>query len=209
MRTIFCNVDTAYDFMRKDGKLYVPGAEVIEANLEALTRTAEENGITVLNTADWHTRDSVEISDKPDYIMTFPMHCEKGTQGAEFVPATKPRSSYVISWEQPTIDEKMVISSRNITLLKDRFDVFDPEGNRHSGRVIELLRPELAVVYGVATNVCVDYHVEGLRMRGIEVEVPLDAIKELPGLPLDKVLRKWERLGVRLTTTEEVLRRYK
>ncbi len=42
---IFWNVDTQYDFMRPDGKLYVQDAEQIEPNLEYLTRLAAERNI--------------------------------------------------------------------------------------------------------------------------------------------------------------------
>jgi len=60
------------------------------------------------------------------------------------------------------------------------------------------------VVYGVATNVCVNYAVVGLKERGIDVYAVVDAIKELPGLPLKEVLNSWENSGVNLIITEEV-----
>ena len=44
-KTIFWDVDTQYDFMMRDGKLYVQGAEGIARNLKALTEFARENDI--------------------------------------------------------------------------------------------------------------------------------------------------------------------
>lgn len=70
-RTIFWNVDTQYDFMKLDGKLSIPGATEIEGNLEYLTRFAAVHGIKVVNTADYHTLNSRELSDKPDFKTTF------------------------------------------------------------------------------------------------------------------------------------------
>lgn len=61
-------------------------------------------------------------------------------------------------------------------------------------------------MYGVATNVCVDFAVKGLLQRGLQVYVPTDAIKELPGLPLEKVLESWKNEGVQLIRTDEVLK---
>ena len=200
----FLDVDTQYDFMRKDGKLYVPDAEQIEPNLERLTDLAEELGIKVVNTADWHTWKSPEISDMPDYKISFPPHCLQGTRGAQYIRATRPEDPCIISWQHQGYNEQDVLTSREIVIYKDRFDAFDPEGAPFTNSIVKLLKPQRAVVYGVATNVCVDFAVKGLRQRGIEVYVPTDAIKELPALPLDEVLREWQRLGAKLIKTRDV-----
>lgn len=82
MKPIFWNVDTQFDFMRPEGKLYVQDAYKIEPNLEKLTSLAGEMNIVVVNTADWHNKNSREISDKPDWQKTFPEHCMAGSEGA-------------------------------------------------------------------------------------------------------------------------------
>ncbi|MBI2614538.1 MAG: hypothetical protein HYW52_02435, partial [Gemmatimonadetes bacterium] len=48
---IFWDVDTQYDFMRADGKLYVPDAERIIPNLAQLTGAAHQHGIRVVASA--------------------------------------------------------------------------------------------------------------------------------------------------------------
>src|SRR3989344_7191319 len=200
MKTIFWNVDTQYDFMRVDGKLYVVGAEGIERNLAKLTALAKSKGIKVVNTADWHNRNSEELSITPDFIKTFPEHCMQNTPGAKFVPATDPENPYRISWEAKSFDADELLRRRNILLYKDKFDVF--RGTPHVDKVIQLLAPERAIVYGVATNVCVNDAVNGLLERKVQVYVPIDAIKELPNLPLP--YEAWQRKGAVLTTTDEV-----
>ena len=208
MKTIFWNVDTQYDFMRPDGKLYVKGAEQIEGNLARLTQLAESRRIKVVNTADWHNKDSEELSDKPDFVHTFPEHCMQDTYGAGFIPATYPyllsdKEPYIVDWKKKKFDRhdrKGVLASRSIILHKDKFDIF--AGNPHADRVVELLAPERAVVYGVATNVCVDCAVRGLLERKVQVYVPLDAIKEIPALPLP--YDTWKSKGAILTTTDEI-----
>jgi len=203
MKTIFWNVDTQYDFMRPDGKLPVKDANLIEPNLKKLTEFAEKNNYQVVNTADWHNSKSEEISDNPNYRTTFPQHCMIRTEGAEFIQATKPKDPYMIDWQDDKIDP-YELQTRNIVLYKDKFDIFT--GSKHANKVLEILNPDKAVVYGVATNVCVDYAINGLLDRKIKVYIPTDAIKELPNLQLEEILRNWERKGAILTTTEEITR---
>jgi len=204
MKTIFWNVDTQYDFMRDDesykGKLAIPGAREIEGNLARLTKLAEEKGIVVVNTADWHDRDSEELSANPNFMQTFPEHCMRNTRGAEFVPATNPKDPYAINWKQEQFNREKVLQTRNLVLYKDKFDVF--AGTPHAEEIVRLIQPGRAIVYGVATNVCVDCAVRGLLERKVQVYVPTDAIKELPNLPLP--YENWQRNGAILTTTDEV-----
>jgi nicotinamidase/pyrazinamidase len=51
------------------------------------------------------------------------------------------------------------------------------------------------IVYGVTTNVCVNDAVTGLAKRGKYVFVIVDAIKELPNLPLP--FENWDKMGVK------------
>jgi len=205
MKTIFWNVDTQYDFMTDDeifkGALAIPGAREIEGNLARLTEYAARENIRVVNTADWHTDDSEELSDNPDFKTTFPKHCMQNTLGADFVPATAPENPYRIDWKAKYVDADEIERARNIVLYKDKFDVFT--GTPHAEKVLGIMKPKRAIVYGVATNVCVDCAVRGLLERKVEVYVPLDAIKELPGLPLP--YDNWKALGAKLVTTEEVV----
>ena len=203
MKTIFWNVDTQYDFMKPEGKLYVTGAEAIEPNLVKLTQLAEVNKIKVVNTGDWHNPDSEELSDNPDFMNTFPQHCMANSPGAKFIPATNPKNPYIINWEDKDIDAERVLQERNILLYKDAFNVF--EGNPHANRIVELFksnRVERAIVYGVATNVCVDFAVNGLLERKVQVYVPIDAIKELPNLPLP--YKGWQEKGAIFTDVNKI-----
>ncbi len=184
MTTVFWNVDTQFDFMRKKGKLYVPDAEKIEPALRKLTGLAASYGLIVINTADSHDKDSHELSATPNFTTTFPEHCMYGTSGADFVPATRPENAYVLDWREKTLDGKLVAAHRNIVLTKDDFDVFHKtHGSPHAAAVLELLKPKRVFVYGVAANVCVDFAVRGLLERKLDVYVVQDAVKGLPGIP--------------------------
>lgn len=203
---IFWDVDTQYDFMRPDGLLAVPGAPAIEPALERLLAHARAKRLRIVHTGDWHNAASPEISATPDFRTSFPPHCLQGTAGAAPIPATAPRNPYVVDWQAEKVDvDALRRHSGEIVIRKDAFDVFDPRGGPHTERVLELLAPKRAVVFGVATNVCVDCAVRGLRKRGVAVSVPLDAVKELPGLPLQATLDAWRAAGAELTTTADVV----
>lgn len=180
---LFWNVDTQVDFMDADGKLYVQDAESIKKVLRKLTTFAKDQDITVVNTCDWHHDDSLELSDSPDFITTFPPHCMANTTGASYVEETKPAPPIQwLPWDQENISTELV--ERNVVIQKDRFDVF--EGNPYADDFVKgLARRGIKniAVYGVATNVCVAAAVEGLYSRGFKVSIVQDAIKELPGIP--------------------------
>jgi nicotinamidase/pyrazinamidase len=200
---IFWNVDTQFDFVSPEGKLYAPGAELLKPNLEKLTRFAKSKSITVVNTADWHYSNSAELSATPDFINTFPPHCMANTDGAEYVEETNPENPFIIDWETETDLNKEIVDSkkyRNYIIRKDAFDVF--KGNAYTDRLLNLLSPKTIIVYGVTTNVCVNDAVVGLVQRGKNVIVVENAIKELPNIPLP--FDNWKILGVKMMDLDEV-----
>ena len=203
MKRIFWNVDTQFDFMRPDGKLYIEGAEKIEPKLEQLTIYADSTDDQKVNTGDKHNKDSEELSAEPDFVSTFPEHCMEETMGVEYVPATSVRDSYKVDWTDETFDMEKLRGSKDITIYKDAFDVF--AGNKHTESIVEALNPDEVIGYGVAGNVCLDFAVMGLVDRGYKVYVPTNAIEWLPNLPKEEVLQKWEDSGVKLTTVDDII----
>jgi nicotinamidase/pyrazinamidase len=200
MKTIGCDVDTLNDFMSALGKLYVPGAETIEPSLDRAIQYLRNRDMTILHLADCHDENSRELAAKPDFMKTFPEHCMRGTWGAEFILATKPIKPYVIDWTDKSIDLERLATSKEIVLRKDYFDVF--RGNPFADGVLKALAPDRVIVYGVATNVCVDFAVRGLLERGKEVYVVEDAIKDLPNIP--SPVEDWKSMGVRLIRTDDL-----
>lgn len=207
-KTIFWNVDTQIDFMNEDGALYVQGAEGIKPTLAKLTQYAKENNIKVINTADWHYDNSEELSDTPDFINTFPPHCMSNTPGVWYVEETKPLDgvNIVFRWDGEYSDKfitESVARIREVIITKDKFDVF--AGSTHTDKITSALKNEGytdVVVYGVATNVCVDRAVIGLIERGFNVTVVEDAIKELPDIP--SPVSTWVENGAVLTTFDKL-----
>ncbi len=205
---LFWNVDTQYDFIEDEhfkGTLIIPNSKEIRPNLLILTELAKDNDIKVINTADWHNNDSMEISETPDFVNTFPAHCIKNTKGAEFISETCPENPYIINWETTLLEKKELLYKRNIIIYKDKFDVF--LGNKETENILDYLKPNKIIVYGVAANVCVNYAVMNLIERGFKICVVKDAIKDIPSMP--SVTTEWIKKGIKLIKTKDILNEIK
>lgn len=198
---IFWNVDTQIDFVEPHGKLYVKDAEKIKPVWRDITDFARDKNIKVLNTADYHHANSAELSNTPDFYNTFPEHCMSGTSGAEFVDETKPHDPFIIDWDKKIkVRNELLKQKRNIVIRKDAFDVF--AGNPYTEKIIESLKPENVIVYGVTTNVCVHFAVQGLAKRVKGVYVIQDAIKELDNIPLP--FDTWDKNKITMINFEQL-----
>lgn len=205
MVTIFWDVDTQYDFVRADGKLYVPDAESIRPVLKALTDFAHREGIRIVASADDHLPGHRELSATPDHRTTFPDHCIRGTPGQRKIPETTLQDPLVIEPEaDPDVAVRVRAHRGDILLLKHWFDVFT---NVNVPAVIEALAPERIVLYGVATDVCDKYAIEGLRERFPKIELwfVADAARAIHPEAVDGLLARWDAAGVRRTDSAMVL----
>ncbi|MGH7531942.1 MAG: cysteine hydrolase family protein [Gemmatimonadales bacterium] len=205
MVTIFWDVDTQYDFMRADGRLYVPDAESITPVLKALTDYAHHQGIRIIASADEHVPGHRELSATPDFLTTFPDHCMRGTAGQRKIAETALRAPLVIEPEaDPGVVARVQAHRGDILFLKHWFDVFT---NLNVPAVIETIAPERIVLYGVATDVCDKYAIDGLRerFRGIELWFVADAARAIHPEQVDGLLDRWATAGVRRTDSAAVL----
>jgi nicotinamidase/pyrazinamidase len=207
MPVLFWDVDTQHDFMKADGLLYVPGAESIIPNLARLSAYAKAHGIRVVASADDHVPGHRELSDTPDWKTTFPPHCMRGTPGQRKIPETALREPLVI---EPDAQDPAALAARvrahagDILFHKHWFDVFT---NPNVEPAVDALRPRTIVLYGVATDVCDRYAVEGLLERHPEVRlfVVSDATKAIDPSAQEHLLRQWAEEGVRIIETDELI----
>ncbi len=207
MPVLFWDVDTQHDFMKADGLLYVPGAESIIPNLARLTAYARAHGIRVVASADDHVPGHRELSDAPDWKTTFPPHCMRGTPGQRRIPETALRDPLVI---EPEPQDPAALAARvrahegDILFHKHWFDVFT---NPNVEPAVAALRPRTIVLYGVATDVCDRYAVEGILERHPEARlfVVADATKAIDPDAQEHLLRQWAEEGVRIIDTDELI----
>jgi len=203
---LFWDVDTQIDFMRPDGKLYVPDAEQIESNLQRLTRASEELSIPVVASADDHTADDAELSDDPDFQETYPPHCMRGTDGVERISHTDREWTAVIEhdpMDEGSLAAALRTSPPRILIHKKRFDVFT---NPNTEPLLKALDPERIVVYGVALDVCNRFAIDGMLERGYRnITLVTDATKPIHADQVPALLERWSEAGVELQTTDELL----
>lgn len=206
-KTIFWDVDTQVDFMKADGKLYVPEAESIISRLKQLTDHAHQSGIPIVASADDHVPGHRELSATPDFRETFPLHCMRGSPGQGKIPETALQNPLVIEPEAQNPDElaRRITAHRGDFLLnKHWFDVFT---NANTETLIDTLQPDTIVLYGVALDVCNRYAIEGIveRHPHIRLFAVTDAMKPINKGAAEHLLKEWAEEGVRLTTTEEII----
>ena len=206
MTSVFWDVDTQVDFMRPDGRLYVDGAETIVANLAALTDFAHGDGIRIVGSSDNHDPGDDELSGTPDFSVTFPPHCLRGTHGQLRIPETTLRDVLVVEPEHavPEVLRRVEDHAGDILFHKHYFDVFT---NPNVSPVVEGLGLDEVVLYGVALDVCNRYAVEGLLSRhpGVAITVVTDAVRAINEDGRDALLADWQRRGVALACTKEVV----
>ncbi|RPJ84388.1 MAG: isochorismatase family protein [Acidobacteria bacterium] len=206
-RLVFWDVDTLYDFMRAEGKLYVPGSEEIIPVLEALTDFAHDRQIPIVASADNHELSDAEISDDPDWKTTFPPHCMRGTPGQLKIAETALRDPLVI---EPALQDPGALAHRilghrgDFLLHKHTLDIFS---NANVPTLLRALEPQAVVLYGVATDFCDRYTVDGLlkHLPRSEIYLVTDAIRAIYPEEGERLLADWEERGVRLVESSQIL----
>ena len=192
MSTLFFDIDSQLDFLYPSGALYVPGAERIVPAIARLNRYAAGHGIPVISTTDAHAEDDVEFRQ-------WPHHCVAGTLGQRKA-------------EETLLPQRVVIPNRNcelpldgarqMVIEKQTVDVFAAPNLR---RVIDRLRGDRFVVYGVVTEICVLFAARGLLKLGKPVTIVTDAIETLRAADSSRALAEMQAGGATLASVEQIL----
>ena len=164
MTVAFVDIDTQVDFVEPGGKLYAQGAEAIKPNLSELIKYARAAKIPLVSSVDCH-------ADGDEEFEQFPPHCLRGTPGQERVADVKTGAEvFVASAPSATLPDP---KTEHVVLEKQQFSVFS---NPVAERVFADTGADTFVVFGVVTEVCVQFAVMGLLERGYTVHVVDDAI---------------------------------
>lgn len=78
-------VDVQLDFC-EGGSLAVEGGAAVAAGVTAHVGAHRGEYAAIVATADWHIDPGDHWSDEPDFVDSWPVHCEAETAGAEFRP---------------------------------------------------------------------------------------------------------------------------
>jgi nicotinamidase/pyrazinamidase len=193
---IFWEVDVQADFMLPGGNLYVPGAEKLLPNIRRLTDAARQGQVFLVSHGCFHTADDPEFK-------IFPPHCVKGSAGAELVPEALAEKVVRVPNEADAKLPEDLFQYQQILLEKQTLNIFE---SRHADTLVRRLGSAAEfVVFGVVTEYCVSFAAKGLLERGRRVAVVQDAIETLKAEDGQKMIAGLERLGARLTTTDQAL----
>ena len=194
---ILWEVDVQADFVLPGGKLYVPGAEKLLPNIKRLTDLARQGRVFLVSHGDFHAPDDPEFK-------IFPPHCMKGTAGAELVSEALTEKVVRVPNQADAQLPSDLSPYQQILLEKQTLNIFD---SRHADALVRRLGTHAEfIVFGVVTEYCVSFAAKGLLERGRRVAVVRDAVETLNREDGEKTIAELDRLGARLTTTDQVLK---
>jgi nicotinate phosphoribosyltransferase len=140
-------IDMVRGFLEEGHPLYCGAkARDIIPNIQRLLEKELKQGAKVFYPCDHHKPDDPEFK-------LFPPHCIEGTPEAELIPEL---SQY----------HGEIISKRHFSAFYDT----------SLERKLKELNPEVIVICGVCTDICVMHTVADARNRGYEVEIPVDCV---------------------------------
>ena len=200
MDTVFFDIDTQFDFMDPKGTLYVPGSQEIAPNIRRLLEHATGHGITTISAMDAH------VVNDPEFEQ-YGAHCVEGTPGQrrcfDDLPQL-PRRLWPADARYEAADLKLE-PGHHYVVQKRTFAMFaNPwlAALRKEG----VFRHRPAVVFGVATDVCVLRDVLDLCQAGARVRVVRDAIAGLTPAGTERALQEMQDAGATFVTTDEIVR---
>jgi nicotinamidase/pyrazinamidase len=168
VNTVFFDVDTQLDFLYPAGALSIPGAAAIVPALARLTTYAATHGIPILSTMDAHSPADPEFA-------AWPHHCVTGCLGQRKPVATLAGPG-----------------ARQYFVPKQHVDCFTSPALRP---LLDELRADHYIVYGVVTEICVRHALRGLLATGKPVTLIADAIKELDPAAARQTLAEFTAAG--------------
>ena len=181
-------VDVQNDFCEGGSLAVAGGAEVAAKISEHLTRGGYS---AVAATRDYHIDPGAHFSDDPDYVRSWPRHCEAGTPGASFHPA---------------LDVGPITAVFSKGQYSDGYSGF--EGHTDAGETLaDWLRDRQISevdVAGIATDHCVRASALDAAAAGFSVRVLLDLTAGVAPETVDKALAELRAANVGLVGTPRV-----
>ena len=191
MKAVFFDVDTQLDFMYPAGALYLPGAEKIVPNIAMLNWFAATQCFPLVSTVDAHTENDREFC-------IWPPHCIAGTLGQNKPAATLLNRRVVIPNHRPMLAPNAAPDAAQQFLVEKQ--VNDCFTNTNLPALLKYWDADRYVVYGVATEICVQCALDGLLQTGRRVELVTDAIQHLDGAAAEAMIQRFLAAGGALTT---------
>jgi len=195
-KVVFWDVDTQIDFIEPTGKLYVPGAEEIRANLAYLTEMGASRRC-LSGSVDAHTPSDNEFKEWPE-------HCVYGTPGQQKVQESTVKCTLFVPSVKLSFKQLSEVAAYEGQVIFEKQDT-DLRTNPNVKSYMDLIRPRLIVIYGVVSEICVNSAVDFFaRDLGYNTAVVDDAIKEIDLYKADLCKAEWKTLSVEMLKTMDV-----
>ena len=170
-------VDMQNDFVKPQGKLYVPTAPLTVEPIRRLLERARQAGVRIFYTQDTH------YDGDPEFEI-WGEHVKHGTWGWEIIDELKPQAG-------------------DIVVQKTRYDGFYGTPLDDLLRVYGIKN---VVIVGTVANICVLHTAASAALRWYKVIVPVDGISALTEFDLHATLRQidWLYKGIIVKSTDGI-----
>ena len=176
--TVLLIVDMQNDFVRRGGKLPVPGAEATIVAIQRLRNLAERNSIPVFYTQDSHSPGDPEFEIWGEHVLV-------GTQGWEIIDELYPRRE---------TDDRV--------FRKDRYDGFF---RTELDAALQEIGTETLIICGTVANICVHYTAASAALRWYRVILPIDCTSALNEFDMQAAIRQTAFLLRGVITTSDAI----
>ncbi|AHC50954.1 isochorismatase [Sulfolobus acidocaldarius SUSAZ] len=154
-------VDMQNDFVRREGKLYVPNAESTINPIRSLIYKARDSGSLIIYTQDWHMKDDPEFK-------IWGEHALAGSWGAEII-------------------EELTPDKEDFIVRKYRYDAFFESPLDYILRVKGIKN---VVITGTVANICVLHTAGSAALRWYNVALVKDGISAITDFDYYSTLRQ-------------------
>lgn len=184
-------VDAQNDFT-EGGSLGVTGATEAYEHLRAHLATHADDYDLLVTTQDWHIDPGPHWSTTPDYVDTWPVHCQAGTSGAELAPLV--RETLAEHADLPRLE----VRKGQHRAAYSGFEGTVPDSGRPLAEALREQGVTDLTVVGVATDHCVRATVLDALREGFHVRVLTDQIAAVDPARGRDALAEMERAGASL-----------
>ncbi len=184
------------------GELAVPDGEQIVEPVNRLLKGFADKGLPEFTTQDWHPHDTAHFSEQPDFCTNWPVHCVKGTPGAELHPEIEvpARAMRFIKGTEPLVRGEDDNSYSGYYAENPTTGASLPEW-------IERNKITEVALGGLALDYCVGKTALDLRQKlGLEVTVVTDACRGITEESSQAMLDQFAQTGINTVTTDQLLR---
>ncbi|MBR8744151.1 nicotinamidase [Nocardiopsis sp. MG754419] len=176
-------VDVQNDFC-EGGSLGVDGGARTAAAVTAYARANDYDHVVA--TRDHHIDPGTHFSDEPDFVDTWPRHCEVGTPGAEF------HADFDVSLAEE------IFSKGRYTAAYSGFEGTAEDGETTLAEWLRRRDVDEVDVVGIATDHCVRATALDSRVEGFRTRVLLDLTAGVAEPTVTSALEELSAAGVEL-----------